>query len=162
METVLCYLIKKDEVLMLYRNKKKIDVNKGKWIGVGGHIEDGEDPDSALIREVKEETNLDLISYIKRGIVDFYMTDGYFERTYVYISNDFIGTISECDEGILEYFPKDKIFDLNLWEGDRIFLDILFNTNDYFELELYYNNDKLIRSVRRIWHINNLLKKKKN
>ena len=67
METVLCYLFKDEEVLMLYRNKKKIDINKGKWIGVGGHIESGEDCDVALIREVKEETNLDLLSFVKRG-----------------------------------------------------------------------------------------------
>lgn len=150
METVLCYLIKDEKVLMLYRNKKKIDINKGKWIGVGGHIEANENSDEALIREVKEETNLDLISYDKRGIVEFYMTDGYFERTYVYTSNDFSGIMCECDEGVLQYFPMDEVLNLNLWEGDKVFLNVLFNSKDYFEIELYYDGDKLIRSVRRI------------
>ena len=150
METVLCYLIKDEEVLMLFRNKRNADINKGKWIGVGGHIEDGESSDEALIREVYEETSLRLNSFVKRGIIDFYMDDKYYERTYVYTSSEYTGTISEFDEGVLKYFPIKDIYALNLWEGDKIFLDILFNSKDYFEIELYYNNDKLIRSVRRL------------
>ena len=105
METVLCYLIKDEEVLMLFRNKRNADINKGKWIGVGGHIEDGESSDEALIREVYEETSLRLNSFVKRGIIDFYMDDKYYERTYVYTSSEYTGTISEFDEGVLKYFP---------------------------------------------------------
>lgn len=135
---------------MLYRNKKKNDINLGKWIGIGGHIEKNETKEEALCREVLEETNLYLNNYTYRGIVDFYMDSKFYERTHVFISSDYTGTLSECNEGELKYISLDNISTLNLWEGDMIFLDILFKTNDFFELELYYIDDKLVRSVRKL------------
>lgn len=149
-KTVLCYIIKENKVLMLHRVKRENDLNEGKWLGLGGHIEKNETPESALLREIKEEANLDLISYDRRGIVNFYYNNLYGEKIYVFTSSEFGGILSECDEGILKWVNIKDVNKLNLWEGDRIFLDILFNTKDYFEIDLYYENDKLIRSERRL------------
>ena len=74
--TTLCYIEKDGKYLMLYRNKKEHDVNEGKWIGIGGHFEEGESPDECLLREVKEETGLELTNYQFRGIVTF-ISDGW-------------------------------------------------------------------------------------
>ena len=142
-ETVLGYLQKDDKILMLYRNKKKNDINKGKWIGIGGHIEKGETPKEALIRECKEETSLTLLSSTLRGKLIFNI-DGYEEICYLFTSSSFIGEIKECDEGELSFIDKKDIFNLPLWEGDVIFLKLIFASSPYFVLKLNYKNDKLI------------------
>ena len=147
-ETVLAYIERNDEYLLLYRNKKKNDINEGKWIGVGGHIEKGESPEQALIREIKEETDLDVLSYVKKGIVYFYNND-FSEIMHLYVVKNYKGTIKECDEGVLELKKKNEIFDLPMWEGDKYFLKLLLEDSPYFELELNYNGDNLV-SVEKI------------
>ncbi|MGN1294840.1 MAG: NUDIX hydrolase [Bacilli bacterium] len=142
-ETVLGYLEKDNKYLMLYRNKKKKDVNAGKWIGIGGHIEEGETPEEALIRECMEETSLTLLSYSLRGKLIFNI-DGYEETCYLYTSSSFVGNIKECDEGELAFVDKKDVFHLPLWEGDIIFLKMLQDNEPYFVLRLIYENDKLI------------------
>ena len=143
-KTTLCYLVKDDKVLLLFRNKNN-DINYGKWIGVGGHVEKNESLDDCIKREVKEETNLDLISFNYRGIIKFYYDDILTEETHLYISNEFIGDIKECNEGILKWHYIKDIYKLSLWEGDKIFLEPLFNTNEVINIKLYYKNDKLIK-----------------
>lgn len=147
-KTVLCYLFKGDEVLLLYRNKKKNDINQGKWIGVGGHIEKGESPEEALNREVKEETGLTLKNYSKKGLL-YFVNGNYEEVIYLYSSSSFIGELKECDEGELKYFPKNQIFDLPMWEADKIFLKYLLSNEPYFELKLIYEGDSLL-SIERM------------
>ena len=146
-ETVLAYIEKEDQYLLLYRNKKKNDINEGKWIGVGGHIENGETPEDALVREIKEETNLDVIEFQKRGLV--YFTYGDFtEVMHLYVVNKVNGDIGDCDEGELKYFSKKEMFNLPMWEGDKIFLNYLIHDEPYFELELVYNGNNLVSSKR--------------
>ena len=142
--TVLCYIEKDDYYLMLLRNKRKDDMNSGKWIGVGGHIENGETKDEALLREVKEETNLDLIDYKLRGVIYFH-DDNYMEIMNLYTSKSFNGNLKECDEGTLKWVKKDEIMDLNLWEGDKSFLPLLIKNEPYFEMELFYEKGILKR-----------------
>lgn len=141
--TTLCYIENENNYLMLYRNKKKIDINKGKWIGVGGHFLNNETKEECLIREVKEETGLDLIEYRLCGKLHFYIDD-LFEICYLYKASKFKGDIISCDEGDLKWIPKNEILDLNLWEGDYLFLEKLLNDEDYFEMKLVYINDKLM------------------
>lgn len=141
-ETVVCYLIKNNEVLMLLRNKKKNDINENKWIGVGGHIEENETSHDAVIREVKEETNLDIKNFSLRGIIYFDNSE-IKEKMYVYTCNEFKGTICQCNEGTLSWINIKDIFNLNLWEGDKIFLKRLFDTNEYFEYQIIYKKDTL-------------------
>lgn len=142
-ETVLAYIEKDNSYLMLLRNKKKHDINANKWIGVGGHLEKEETPEDALIREIKEETGLDVISYSKKGLIHFNYDD-ISELMHLYVINDFKGEFIECDEGTLKWIKKSDLFSLELWEGDKIFLKKLINNEPYFELELNYLKDKLI------------------
>ena len=142
-ETVLAYIEKDNSYLMLLRNKKKHDINANKWIGVGGHLEKEETPEDALIREIKEETGLDVISYSKKGLIHFNYDD-ISELMHLYVVNSFKGELIECDEGTLKWIKKCDLFSLELWEGDKIFLKNLLNNEPYFELELNYLKDKLI------------------
>ena len=143
-KTTLIYIEKDDKYLMLHRNKKENDINKDKWIGVGGHVEDNETIDECVVREVKEETNLDLISFKLRGEVLFVL-NGYEELMYVYTSNEFQGVLKECNEGTLEWIDKNKVLDLPIWEGDKLIFEGL-EKDKYFRLKLVYNNDLLIFS----------------
>ncbi len=142
-KTVMIYLEKDNQYLMLYRNKKKKDINKNKYIGVGGHVEKGETPDEAVVREVKEETGLDLLSFVRRGLV-YFVLNGYEEEMYIYTSLDFKGELIECNEGELSWIDKDNVMSLPIWEGDKYFLKHLLEDEKYFEMRLIYENDKLI------------------
>lgn len=142
-KTVLCYIEDHHRFLMLYRNKKKHDLNGGKWIGIGGHLEKGETKEQALIREVKEETGLVLTKYEYRGEILFKNND-FKEIMYLYKGLEFHGELIDCDEGELKWVNIDDVMSLNLWEGDRAFLAKLINTNEVLDLELIYSDDKLI------------------
>ncbi len=146
--STLCYIEKDDCYLMLHRVSKKNDINKDKWIGVGGHFQTNESPEDCLLREVKEETGLTLTSFRFRGIVTF-ITDGLEEAEYMhlYTADGFEGELIDCDEGVLEWVPKKKIYDLNLWEGDLIFHRLLDEDAPFFSLKLSYQGDKLIEAV---------------
>ena len=146
-ETVLVYIFKDDEVFMLYRNKEKDDINKNKWVGVGGHLEKGEYKDSALIREVKEETNLDVLEYKFLATLIFINND-YQEKMYLYRVDKFSGDLKECDEGELKFIKIKDLLSLNMWDGDKYFLELMLKKEPYFEMELVYSNDSLI-SVKR-------------
>lgn len=145
-KSTLCYIEKDGAYLMLLRNKKKIDENKGKWIGVGGKLEDGESADECLLREVREETGLKLLNYEQRGRILFESDEWGSELMYLYTSDDFEGNIIECSEGELKWIPKTEIMDLNLWEGDREFLKLLFENAPYFEMKLSYKGDDLVET----------------
>ena len=142
--TTLCYIEKDDKYLMLHRVSKKNDVNKDKWIGVGGHFESGESPEDCLLREVKEETGLTLTSYRFRGILTFNFNDNESEYICLYTADGFEGELRECDEGTLEWVPKDEIDNLNLWTGDKIFFDLLRKDAPFFSPKLQYQGDTLI------------------
>ena len=146
--TTLCYLIKDNKYLMLHRTKKNADINAGKYIGVGGHVEEGESPTDCIKREVLEETGLTLNSYKCRGHITFVMGD-MTEYAFVYTSEDFSGQLMEdCDEGELIWVDIDRVMELNLWAGDRVFLKLLSQTEEFFSLKLVYDkNDNLISSV---------------
>lgn len=145
--TTLGYLIHDGSYLMLHRTKKAVDPNHNKWIGVGGHVENGETPDECFFREVTEETGLTLGSARLRGIVTFLSDEWEDELMFVYTSDDFSGTLIECNEGDLAFIPVDRILSLPLWEGDRIFLRELMEDAPFFTLKLKYQGDTLIESV---------------
>ena len=163
-ETTLGYLEHEGCYLMMHRVKKAEDLNKGKWIGVGGHLEEGETPEQCMIRETLEETGIRLKSVRCRGIVDF-LNDKYDpERMYLFTSEEFcreggeeagsdedspaeipFPEAPECNEGILRWVPKDEVLSLNIWEGDRVFLKLLAEGAPFFHIALHYHGDELVR-----------------
>lgn len=146
--TTLVYLEKDHRYLMLHRTVKKNDVNKDKWIGVGGKFEDNESPDDCLLREVKEETGLTLTSFRMRGVVTFLSGRGDFEYMFLYTADRWEGELRPCDEGVLEWVDIDKVWDLNLWEGDKIFFRLIDEDAPFFSLKLVYDGtDKLRKAV---------------
>lgn len=145
--TTLCYIENKDNYLMLHRTKKENDINKDKWIGVGGHFEPGESPDECLIREVMEETGLTLTSYRLRGIITFSTNTWQTEYMFLYTATTETTEFGPCNEGELVWVTKDKINNLNLWEGDKIFFKLLNEREDMFSLKLTYYNDTLTEAV---------------
>lgn len=147
--TTLCYIEKDDKYLMIHRIKKKHDVNKDKWIGIGGKFERGESPEDCILRETKEETGLTLTSYRLRGVLTFVYNDDDAEMEYIflYTADGFTGELADCNEGTLEWVSKTEINSLNLWEGDRIFHRLLDEEAPFFSLKLRYQDDLLKEAV---------------
>ena len=143
--TTLCYIQNdKGQTLLLHRVKKENDLNKDKWIGVGGGFEDQESPEDCLLREVYEETGLTLTSYRYRGIVTF-VSDQFpvAEYMHLFTADEFTGDILDCDEGELEWIKIGDLLQLPMWEGDKIFLDLLQTEEPFFSLKLVYEGEKL-------------------
>ena len=145
--TTLCYIEKDDSYLMLHRVKKKHDINHDKWIGVGGHFESGESPEECLLREVKEETGLTLKSWCFRGIVTFLCDDCEAEYMCLYTAADFEGELIECNEGTLEWVAKDRVEQLPIWEGDKVFFRLIREGAPFFSLKLRYEGETLKECV---------------
>ena len=145
--TTLCYIEQDGKYLMLHRVKKENDVNKDKWVGIGGHFEENESPEECLLREVREETGLQLISYRFRGIVTFISDRWDTEYMHLFTADRFSGIIAECDEGELCWVEKSKVYDLPIWEGDKIFFKLLEEREDFFSLKLRYEGEKLVEAI---------------
>lgn len=143
--STLCYIEKDGKYLMLHRTVKKNDVNKDKWIGVGGHFEEDESPEECLLREVKEETGYTLTSYKYRGLVTFVSGNGVTEYMSLFTADGFEGEPIACDEGELEWVDIEKVWKLNIWEGDKIFFRLMDENKEFFSLKLVYDgHDKLV------------------
>ena len=136
--TTLCYIEKDGCWLMLHRVKKAQDENRGKWIGIGGHLEENESPEECVLREAKEETGLPLTGLRLRGIITFILPDWGNELTFLYTAETEESALPECPEGILQWVPVDQVDSLPLWEGDRVFLPLLRTRLDCFSLKLIY------------------------
>lgn len=141
--TTLCYVEQDDKYLMLHRIKKQHDINKEKWIGIGGHFEENESPEECLLREAMEETGLHLTSWHFRGLVTFISDEWVTEYMCLYTADGFEGTLRECNEGDLQWVPKKALGKLNLWDGDRIFLRLLAEDVPFFSLKLRYEGNDL-------------------
>ena len=145
--TTLCYIEKDGKYLMLHRTKKENDLNQDKWIGVGGKFEDKESPEECVTRETLEETGLTLTEFDYRGIVTFVSDKWETEYMHLFLGKAFTGDIKECDEGVLEWVEKKKVKELTLWEGDKIFLDLMEKEVPFFSLKLVYEGDALLEAV---------------
>ncbi len=143
--TTLIYIEKDEKYLMLHRTKKENDINKDKWIGIGGHLENGESPEEGIQREVTEETGLRLLQYQYRGIITF-VYNQQTEYMHLFTSNSFEGTLIDCDEGELAWVDKQQLLQYPLWPGDRIFLKLITEPCPFFSLKLVYQNDLLIQA----------------
>ena len=153
LNTTLCYIERGDEYLMLHRVKKENDINRDKWIGLGGKFKEDESPEECLLREVYEESGLRLTSWRYRGIVTFVNTKCSSEFMHLFTADAFEGTVGPCDEGELEWIKKSELMKLTLWEGDRIFLRLLETDEPFFSLKLSYDGDELISAKLNGRHI---------
>ena len=142
-DATLCYIEQDGKYLMMLRNKKRSDPNEGKWIGVGGKLEAGETPMECARREIREETGLVATEMIHFGDVYFYSDVWEEEIMRLFLVKRFEGRLTRCDEGELHWIDKSEIFDLNLWDGDRIFLQYLINGRRFDEMRLSYKGDRL-------------------
>lgn len=150
--TTLCYIEKDGKYLMLHRTKKEKDINKNKWIGVGGHAEGTEGPEDCLLREVKEETGLTLTKYRFRGLITFVCDQIPPEMMCLFTASEFEGTICPCNEGELEWVDKETVLSLPTWEGDAIFLKLLVEGEErFFTLRLVYEGEKLVEHQLRFY-----------
>lgn len=145
--STLCYIVKDGKVLMLHRVKKKNDINHDKWIGIGGKFEPEEAPEECILREAKEETGLTLTSWRCRGVVTFLQEGSEGEYMYLFTADDFTGELIECDEGDLQWVSMEFLDALPTWEGDRIFLNLLWQNAPFFLLTLRYQGDRLVEAV---------------
>lgn len=150
--TTLCYIEQDNCYLMMHRIKKSNDVNKDKWVGIGGHFEKDETPEECLLREVNEETGLTLKDYHLRGIItfisDLYETEYMFLYTATLFEHISEGDLPDCNEGMLKWVKKDDIPKLPIWEGDKLFFELLDTTKDFFTLKLRYEGDKLVEASK--------------
>ena len=149
-QTTLCYIDNGDSYLMLHRVKKENDASHNKWIGVGGKCEADESPDECMLREVREETGLAITSWHYRGIVTFISDTWPNEYMHLFTATAWRGEpdMSIDDEGTLAWIAKKELMELNLWEGDRIFLRLLLDTNTpFFSLKLVYENDEMTKAT---------------
>ena len=145
--TTLCYLERDGEYLMLHRTKKENDLNHDKWIGVGGKFQDGESPEDCLVRETWEETGLTLTRYRYRGLVTFVSDQWPTEYMHLFAADGWPGISHPCAEGELAWIKKSELRALPLWEGDKIFLDLLDRDVPFFSLKLRYEGEKLALAV---------------
>ena len=141
--TTLCYPERDGKYLMLHRTKKKCDENHDKWIGIGGKFEFGESPEDCMRREFLEETGLTVTKFRYRGIVTFVSDEWGCEYMHLFDASDWTGSLKDCDEGELAWIDKKHLFDLTMWEGDRIFLKLLDSDAPFFSLKLTYQGETL-------------------
>ena len=147
LQSTLCYIRRGEEYLMLHRIKKENDANKDKWIGIGGKFEDKESPEDCVLREVHEETALTLTDYRYRGLVTFVSDRWPTEYMHLFTADGYTGTLKECDEGVLEWLPREQLTQIPHWEGDAIFLDLIARDVPFFSLKLQYEGETLVQAV---------------
>ena len=143
LHSTLCYLERDGQYLMLHRVKKQNDANHDKWIGVGGKFEEGESPEDCVTREVWEETGLTLTDYAYRGVVTFVSDRWEGEYMHLFTATGFTGQVPACDEGQLEWISKEKLMQLPMWAGDRLFLERIAQPGPFFSLKLRYRGETL-------------------
>lgn len=145
LNTTLCHIEKDEKYLMLHRIKKENDLNRDKWVGIGGKFEEKESPEQCNLREVLEETGLKLLNFKYRCVVTFVSDIWESEIMHVFTADNFCGELKDCDEGELVWVNKKDIYSLPIWEGDKIFLKLIEDKNHpFFSLRLEYMGDALI------------------
>lgn len=147
LDTTLCYIRRGTQCLMLHRIKKANDLNRDKWIGIGGKFEEGESPEECLLREVREETGLTLTDWRYRGIVTFTSDRWPAEQMHLFTADGFTGELKQCDEGVLEWLEWEDLTRIPHWEGDEIFLRLMERDAPFFSLKVCYEGDRLVAAA---------------
>ena len=148
----LCYLRHEGKTLMVHRIKKKNDMHAGKWNGLGGKLEPGETPEECAVREILEESGLKVINPILKGVLTFPAfsndEDWY---AFVFVAHEFEGQLIDSPEGDLKWVDNSELLDLNLWDGDLIFLPWLERPG-FFSGKFIYENGRFIEHQVVFYH----------
>ena len=142
----LCYVINKksNSTLMLHRVKRENDYHQGIWNGLGGKFESGESPEECAIREIKEESGLNVKSVTMKGFITFPMFDGKEDwYVFLFVTDDFEGELIDSNEGDLAWIQNEKLMEINLWEGDKIFIPWLFK-DKFFSAKFNYKDGEFV------------------
>ena len=143
-----CYIHRGNRVLLMYRTKKQNDINAGTWIGVGGKLMEGESPEECVRREAMEETGLELDELSLRGLVSFVYDHAQTVHVFLYTAQSAQGEPIECDEGDLAWIEEERMGDLEMWAGDRVFLERMKRPG-FFEMKLEYEGGQLVKVTQR-------------
>jgi len=139
----LCYIRHNNQTLMLHRIKKENDMHAGKWNGLGGKFEPGESPEECAIREMQEESGLLVTNPRLHGVITFPNFAGNDDwYAFLFSATEFTGELIDSPEGMLEWIDNDKVLDLNLWPGDRIFIPWL-EQDAFFSAKFVYIDNEL-------------------
>jgi len=141
----LCYVMdnKTNKTLMIHRVKKKNDYHEGKWNGLGGKFNEGESPEDCVIREVKEEAGLKIVNPRMHGFISFPLFDEKDDwYVFIFTAEEFSGELIDSHEGNLEWILNENLTELNLWDGDKIFLEWLFQ-DKFFSAKFVYEEGKM-------------------
>ncbi len=144
--STVCYLEQDGKYLMLHRIKKENDINREKWIGIGGKFEEGESPEDCITREFREETGLQIKDLRLCGIISFVADDTYTEHMVLFHADGYEGEITECDEGELAWIDKKELRKKDLWAGDHLFLDLMEEGHPFFSMKLVYHGKDLLEA----------------
>ncbi|MCL4858192.1 MAG: 8-oxo-dGTP diphosphatase [Caldilineaceae bacterium] len=140
----LCYVKAHGRTLMMHRIKKANDMHEGKWNGLGGKLMPGETPEQCAIREVEEESGLRMVEPQLRGFLTFPAFDEIDDwYVFVFVAYGFTGELIDSSEGVLAWVDDDRLLDLNLWEGDRVFLQWL-ERDGIFSGQFIYEQGRLV------------------
>lgn len=147
----LCYVRRGGQTLMIHRVKKENDMHLGKWNGLGGKFEPGETPEECAIREVYEESGLVVHNPRLKGLLTFpgfALDEDWY--AFVFVIEEFEGELVESQEGDLQWINQEELMGLNLWEGDRIFLNWL-DRPGFFSGKFIYQENNLV-SYEVVFH----------
>jgi 8-oxo-dGTP diphosphatase len=118
----LCYIQHNQCTLMIHRTKRVNDIHAGKWNGLGGKFESGESPEECVVREVREESGLEIMHPRLCGLLIFQAFKGDDWYVFVFTAREFKGQLKETEEGYLEWIPDAQLESLPLWPSDHVFL----------------------------------------
>jgi 8-oxo-dGTP diphosphatase len=148
----LCYVRKDGKTLMVHRIKKANDMHQGKWNGLGGKLEPGESPEECCIRELYEETGLRVQNPQFKGMITFPAfakeEDWY---TFLFVITEFTGELIDSPEGTLKWVDDKRLLELNLWEGDRVFLPWL-DKPGFFSAKFVYKDYQFVNYEVVFYH----------
>ena len=145
--TTECYIRRGDEILFIHKGGN--DLNTGKFLGIGGHLEKGESPTEGIVREIEEETGIrsDELKKLKMRAVITFINSTYGDEYIHLFEAEYIGekepSLTKCDEGELKWIPKKDVYSLPIWEGDKAMFDEMFKDDEFFTLKLVYDGDDL-------------------
>ena len=138
----LCYVKHADQTLMLQRTKRPDDIHFGKWNGLGGKFEAGESPEQCVMREVREESGLEISDLRLCGLLMFPAFKGDDWYVFVFTARVLSGELKENAEGYLKWIPDDQLESLPLWPSDHIFLPWI-RQGRFFSARFIYAGDEM-------------------